>query len=209
MEGFNAHRYNEQTMKGLFREVYPLLAEQVLARTGIRAGQCLDIGGGPGMLGICLAEASDLRVTVVDPNADCVLLADENIAAHGLADRVEARLGWAETLPFADASIDLVVSRGSIYFWQDQRQGLIEVRRVLRPGGWGYIGGGFGNRQIRDQILARKADDKKWQDQRHERGEKFPPAFFRTLLSDLHIDGTVESGDAGMWMIFTKAEIST
>ena len=46
----NARNYNEQTMKGLFRKVYPLIAGQMIARTGIRRGVCIDLGGGPGML---------------------------------------------------------------------------------------------------------------------------------------------------------------
>ena len=57
----NVRQYNEQTMKGLFRKVYPLIAGQMIARTGIRRGVCIDLGGGPGMLGICLAKASDLQ----------------------------------------------------------------------------------------------------------------------------------------------------
>ncbi len=43
-----------------------------------------------------------------------------------------------------DESVDVVVSRGSFYFWQDRAKGLREVRRILRPGGHAMIGGGLG-----------------------------------------------------------------
>ena len=205
MQTMNAQRYNEQTMKGLFRKIYPVIAEQAVARTGIRHGQCLDLGGGPGMLGIRLAQASQLSVTIVDPNPDCVALAGQNIAEHGLQSRVVAQCGRAEALAWPDASIDLVVSRGSIYFWQDQAQGLREIHRVLRPGGWAYIGGGFGNRRLRDEILAEKASDAEWNRQRRERGNAHPAEHFRRLLADLGIAGEVCDDDRGMWILFSKS----
>jgi ubiquinone/menaquinone biosynthesis C-methylase UbiE/ribosomal protein S18 acetylase RimI-like enzyme len=204
MPAMNARQYNERTMKGLFRKIYPVIAEQAITRTGIRAGLCIDLGGGPGMLGICVGQASDLRVVIVDPLPECIELACENIAEHGLGHRVAAQGGQAEALPFADCSIDLVVSRGSIYFWHDQRRGLREVFRVLRPGGWAYIGGGFGNKELRDEILAEKANDADWNRQRAERGSKHPPEHFRALLTELAIDGEVETGDEGMWIVFRK-----
>jgi ubiquinone/menaquinone biosynthesis C-methylase UbiE len=207
MFAMNARQYNERTMKGLFRKIYPVIAEQAIARTGIRAGLCVDLGGGPGMLGICIAQASDLQVVVVDPLPECINLARENIAERDLFERVAAEVGRAEALAFPDAAVDLVVSRGSIYFWQDQRQGLREIFRVLRPGGWAYVGGGFGNKELRDEIFAEKAGDAEWNRQRSERGSKHPPEHFRALLTELAIDGEVESGDEGMWIVFRKPEM--
>jgi ubiquinone/menaquinone biosynthesis C-methylase UbiE len=203
----NAREYNEKTMKGLFRKIYPVIARQVLEHTGVRRGHCIDLGGGPGMLGICVAQASELAVTIVDPLADCVALAHGNIAEHGLGERVAARQGQAEQLEFADASVDLVVSRGSIYFWQDQGAGLREIFRVLRPGGWAWIGGGFGNRALRDEILALKADDPDWNRARQERGNRHPPEHFAALLAQIGIDGEIRNGDEGMWIVFCKPEV--
>lgn len=207
MFAMNAKRYNEQTMKGLFRKIYPVIAERAVARTGIRSGFCIDLGGGPGMLGIRIAQASELSVAIVDPLAECVELARENIAEHGLPLRVVAQQGRAEALEFADGAADLVVSRGSIYFWEDQPRGLREIFRVLRPGGWAYVGGGFGNKELRDEILAAKAADPEWNRQRSERGRKNPPEHFRALLAELDIDGEVESGDEGMWIVFRKPAV--
>ncbi len=36
------------------------------------------------------------------------------------------------------------MSRGSIFFWRDQATALREIMRVLKPGGWAYLGGGSG-----------------------------------------------------------------
>lgn len=205
----NARNYNEQTMKGLFRKVYPLIAGQMIARTGIRRGVCIDLGGGPGMLGICLAKASDLQVVIVDPLSECVELAHENIAEHGLGQRVTARTGQAEVLDFPDDSVDLVASRGSIFFLENQLQGLSEIYRVLRPGGWAYVGGGFGSSALRDEIVANMAGSEQWAMQRDEHKRKRPPGHFEALLRELAIEGEVGSGDSGTWIVFRKPEASS
>jgi ubiquinone/menaquinone biosynthesis C-methylase UbiE len=134
-------------------------------------------------------------------------LAKENSREHGVHDRVSAVQGSAEKLPFDNNSVDLVVSRGSIFFWEDQQQGLAEVYRVLRSGGWAYIGGGFGTAELLQEILAEKADDLKWDRERKERLAKNPPGYFEAMLLKLGIDGIVERGEAGMWIIFKKSTI--
>ena len=134
MSPFDAAHFNEKMMKGVFAKIYPVIAEDLLDRCGIRSGLCLDLGGGPGMLAVRIAEISDLQVIVVDPVAECIELAEENAAEHGQCGQVTAQLGHAEKLDFADNSVDLVVSRGSVYFWDDQAAGLREIYRVLRPG---------------------------------------------------------------------------
>ena len=202
---FNAAEFNEKVMKGQFKKIYPVIARQILERTGITSGRCIDLGGGPGMLAVELAKASALDVTVCDLTLECVALAKENSREHGVDGRVSAVQGAAEKLPFDDNSIDLVVSRGSIFFWEDQQQGLAEVFRVLRPSGWAYIGGGFGTAELLQEILAEKADDLKWDRERQERLAKNPPGHFEAMLLKLGIDGIVQRGEAGMWIIFKKS----
>ncbi len=51
----------------------------------------------------------------------------------------EFQVGPAEKLPLPDASVDLALSTVSFHHWQDQSQGICEVRRVLRPGGRFYL----------------------------------------------------------------------
>jgi ubiquinone/menaquinone biosynthesis C-methylase UbiE len=48
-------------------------------------------------------------------------------------------VGAAEELPVSSASVDLVLSTISFHHWQDQLQGVREVRRVLGKGGLFYL----------------------------------------------------------------------
>ncbi len=48
---------------------------------------------------------------------------------------ITLRQGYAEKLPFEDASFEVVISRYSAHHWHDVGQALREVYRVLKPGG--------------------------------------------------------------------------
>jgi 16S rRNA G1207 methylase RsmC len=63
----------------LFRETQPPLA-----------GRVLDLGCGFGVIGLAVARAGAATVTAVDVNERAVLLANENAATLGLADRFTA-----------------------------------------------------------------------------------------------------------------------
>ena len=64
---------------------------------------------------------------------------DVNPGMLAVAERRAPTLGWrqasAESLPFADASFDAVVSQFGLMFFGNRVQALREMRRVLRPGG--------------------------------------------------------------------------
>jgi ubiquinone/menaquinone biosynthesis C-methylase UbiE len=94
---------------------------------------------------IALIEATGNPVVMLDPNKEALAEGLQTAREKGLANRLSAVVGAAENMPFPDNSVDLVVSRGSIFFWEDPVKGLQEVYRVLRPGGKAYIGGGAGS----------------------------------------------------------------
>ena len=58
----------------------------------------------------------------------------EAAKAKGLGN-IDTRQGYAESLPFDDASFEVVISRYSAHHWHDVGQALREVKRVLKPGG--------------------------------------------------------------------------
>jgi len=119
---------------------------EILGRLGLRGDEkVLDVGCGRGA--VLIATASRLpagRAVGVDlwsggdqsGNAPGVTTA--NAEAEGVRDRVRVVTGDATSLPFGDASFDLVVSSMAIHNIEDRaRRGaaLREVVRVLRPGG--------------------------------------------------------------------------
>jgi SAM-dependent methyltransferase len=93
----------------------------------------LDLGCGGGH--VSLRAAPLVRhVTAYDLAPSMLSAVAQIAAARGLAN-IEIRQGAAETLPFADASFDFVVSRYSAHHWSDLDAALREARRVLAPGG--------------------------------------------------------------------------
>lgn len=128
---------------GRFAPVYPALAEQTVQDFGITEGICVDVGGGCGSLAIALARITNLDIYVLDIDPWAVRLCNVLVDEAELTGRIIAVEGDAQEMHFRDDFADLVVSRGSIFFWDDQLAGLKECYRILKPGGVGYIGGGF------------------------------------------------------------------
>jgi SAM-dependent methyltransferase len=124
---------------------YPYVVQDVLKYCRPNKGFWVDLGAGKGQVAIPLTEATGNPVVLLDPKADALAEGLEIARKSGLQDRLFAVVGAAEHMPFPDGSVDLVVSRGSIFFWEDPVKGLQEVYRVLRPGGKAYIGGGAGS----------------------------------------------------------------
>ena len=142
----------DQRARTIFKPVYPLIAGQILAHTGIRQGTCLDIGCGGGYLGLALIRQSELYVRFLDPSTEVLEIVEANLAEANLAGRGEPLLAGVEDIPLADGSVDLVVSRGSAFFWEDHGRAFGEIYRVLAPGGMTYIGGGFGSSRLKREI---------------------------------------------------------
>ncbi len=124
---------------------YPYVVKDVLAFCTPTKGFWVDLGAGKGQVAIPLIEATGNPVVMLDPNREALTKGLKIAREKKLADRLSAVVGRAEAMPFPDNTVDLVVSRGSIFFWDDPVKGLKEVHRVLRPGGKAYIGGGAGS----------------------------------------------------------------
>lgn len=109
---------------------------RVAGRDGWPYRSALDIGCGTGFFSLNLVSAGVLArdgVAVSDISPGMVEAAQRNAAALGLS--VEGRVADAETLPFADASFDVVVGHAVLHHLPDVEQALREVLRVLKPGG--------------------------------------------------------------------------
>lgn len=149
----------------VFAPLYPYYAARFLEQSGIRAGRCLDVGCGGGDLGLAVIGQSACRVLLFDRAPVMVRAARERAAAAGLSERVTVLTGDVHALPLAAGSIDLVVSRGSVMFWEDLPRAFAELYRVLAPGGMAICGGGLGSPEIREAICREMAlRDARWRD---------------------------------------------
>jgi len=93
----------------------------------------LDVGCGTGRLLRVAAQAfPSARLEGVDPAVEMVRHAQAVLPA---SSRITFRQAAAERLPFRDAQFDLVFSTMTFHHWSDQRAGVAEVARVLKPGG--------------------------------------------------------------------------
>ena len=108
-----------------------------LARlAGLKPGmRVLDAGGGLGGPARTLAAEFGCRVTSIDLTATYIHAAEMLTDRLGLSDRVTHRIANALTLPFDDASFDVVWTQNSGMNITDKVALYSGFHRVLRPGG--------------------------------------------------------------------------
>ena len=120
--------YDEQFVPALFRHWGPVVCDVANITSGQRV---LDVACGTGALTVAVADR-------VSPGG-AVLGLDANPEMLAVARRKHAEIEWhdgrAESLPYADASFDAVVSQFGLMFFDDRIAALREMQRVLRPGG--------------------------------------------------------------------------
>jgi ubiquinone/menaquinone biosynthesis C-methylase UbiE len=113
------------------------LKQPLIEAADIRPGQrVLDLGCGTGSLALLIKEqCPEAAVVGLDPDAKALAIARSK--ALRAAAAVEWRQGFAEELPFEDASFDRVVSSLVFHHLPPDavRATLPELRRVLKPGG--------------------------------------------------------------------------
>jgi len=197
----------DKIAKTIFAPIYPVIAEQILDRCGITRGRCLDIGSGPGSLGIALARSSDLAVTLLDSSPEALEIAEKNVREAGLSDRISLLPGDVHEIPLPAESIDLIVSRGSIFFWDDLTRAFAEIHRVLAPGGKTYIGGGFGTAELRDSItIAMVKKNPDWKNFRDKNLGADNQARIAGIVNDLGLPHRIINDDSGFWIVMEKEQ---
>ena len=96
----------------------------------------LDIGCGGGRTVDRLAKmATDGQVVGLDYSEEAVTVSRRKNASHIRSGRVEIRHASVSSIPYEDEIFDLVTAVETLYFWPAPETDLLEVRRVLKPGG--------------------------------------------------------------------------
>ena len=201
----NSTEYDKIAEK-IFGPIYVDIAKAIISRTNIKEGDLLDLGCGGGHLGFAMGELGDYKLNFSDIREEALNITKERAKKNNVkANYIQSDV---HNLKMEDNSFDIVVSRGSMPFWDDQKKAFSEIYRVLKPGGWAYIGGGLGGAKHQERIRAMK------------KANGGPDCFDRSKSKSLSTDEyvnmfkewnaeyiVVENHDEGRWFAFRKREL--
>ena len=112
-----------------------------LVLSGIDTGTGLEIGPGPGYLGLeWLKSTQGTKLHWLEISEDMRKLAQKNIEVYGLESRVFVTLGDAtKGFPFQNDSFDAVFTNGSLHEWSNPVHVFNEIARILRKDGRYFV----------------------------------------------------------------------
>lgn len=145
----------------------------------------LDVGCGAGLSSAHIAKTYNVKVTGVDHSENALKLAWEthkNEPYLGKLDFVAADIG---SLPFPDQTFDVVNCESVLLFVDDKKTALMEMFRVLKPGGFISI-----NELVIDPH--RNTDEIVEYFQKDEMGAYLiAPETYRRIIGEIHGKATV------------------
>src|SRR6266566_2612603 len=101
--------------------------------------ELLDVGCGPGTITVDLARlVAPGRVIGIDCAPEVLAQASAHASGRGVS--IELRVGDVYALQLPDASFDVVHAHQLLQHLSDPVRALVEMRRVLRPGGLRRVG---------------------------------------------------------------------
>jgi ubiquinone/menaquinone biosynthesis C-methylase UbiE len=121
------------TTLGQARRLRKMTVDQTLIKPG---DTVLDVGCGTGEVTLLAkVRAKNGNVYGIDPAPEMIAVARKKAARKGLD--IDFRVGVIESLPFPDASLDVVTSSLMMHHLPENLQvrGVAEIYRILKPGG--------------------------------------------------------------------------
>jgi ubiquinone/menaquinone biosynthesis C-methylase UbiE len=119
------------------RTMFLPLTQALIEQARIAPGQSvLDVAGGSGEPSLTIAQAVGPSgfVMCTDAIAEMVAVAEREALERGLKN-MQFRQCTADSLPFADESFDVAVSRLGVMFFPDPVAAVREMLRVIKPKG--------------------------------------------------------------------------
>ena len=137
---------NEGIQEKLTVEVYDKFARNMRDKgwnnvdgfiaSGITGGNVLEIGPGPGYVGLeWLRKSQNGKLTGIEISSEMIRMVLRNAQEYNLQERVRYIKGNCMKMPFDDNLFDAVISNGSLHEWENPGRTFDEIHRVLKPGG--------------------------------------------------------------------------
>ena len=193
-------------VKELFAPIYSVIAEQIIQKTKLKNGKCLDAGCGTGALGRALANLTNMEVLFFDKSEDMLELTQKYVNEENLSVRSSFLLGDIHNIPYEDNALDLIISRGSIPFWDDWSKAYEEIYRVLKKDGKAYIGCGFGNAKLRDDIVEKMSEkDPDWSNKPYRQTMENKRKDLPQIMQSIHPSSyEIIDDESGFWVYMSK-----
>lgn len=126
-------------LQQLFGNIDIYLFDQLLKGTYSQCHKILDVGCGGGRNLIYFLQHG-YEVHGIDPNPEAIAAVQElSVAITGKNMADNFKVGFAETMPFADNTFDLVVCSAVLHFAESPKHFeamLVKMWQVLKPGGY-------------------------------------------------------------------------
>ena len=117
-----------------------ILETDSIIKSGISTGSVVEIGPGPGYLGLeWLKKTAGTRLTGIEISPAMIGQAEKNRTEYAMEERAVYIQGSALSIPLDNESADHVFSNGSLHEWENPYIVLAEIYRVLKPGGKLFI----------------------------------------------------------------------
>ncbi|NMC59061.1 MAG: class I SAM-dependent methyltransferase [Candidatus Methanofastidiosa archaeon] len=111
-----------------------------IIKSGINNGLALEVGPGPGYLGLeWLKNTDKTKLMGIEISPAMIKMATKNSKEYGFEKRVKYVKGDAQKMPFENNYFDGVFSNGSLHEWSQPKKIFNEIYRVLKPGGMYFI----------------------------------------------------------------------
>lgn len=191
--------------ENVFKDIYPQIAKNIKTLYKNQSGTVVEIGCGSAILSRSLYNFGSYHIFAIDLEFDMIWSA-KNLIEKENKNTILPIVANVEEIPFKSDFADLIISRGSMFFWQDKVQAFKEIYRILKKGGMTYIGGGFGNKDLKEKIhKAMLEKNPNWHKQVKERLKQINQKTIKNILQKSNIKTyKIINDESGFWIIITK-----
>jgi predicted protein tyrosine phosphatase/ubiquinone/menaquinone biosynthesis C-methylase UbiE len=100
------------------------------------AGKILDAGTGTARIPIIICQRRpEWQIIGIDLSANMLKVGEENVQKAGMRSQIQLELIDAKKMPYPDHHFDMVISNSIIHHLPEPLSFLVEIKRVLKPGG--------------------------------------------------------------------------
>ncbi|SHI85950.1 class I SAM-dependent methyltransferase [Parasporobacterium paucivorans] len=191
----------------IFYPIYDEITDNLLRKINLQEGRFLDIGCGGGHLGFSLLKKTKMNASFLDIQSSAVETAKRRAADLGFMERSSFWVGDVESMSFEKDTFQLVISRGSMPFWENQEAAFTEIYRVLAPGGKTFVGCGLGNPETREKIRDKMRQNgfQFFGEKRNDESKALTSAEYKKLFFQKGWKHEIiDSPEEGRWIILAK-----